>query len=147
MPARYRNDSDDDVAAMVVDNYYMQLMIHDLTSTEVCLVGAGIGGGYDNTNELHTISYQEGMASDEHDEWQVVVNKEWDQLDKKVWKYTDRSDVPPGTTMLDTVWVLKKKSNGKKKSDLMQEVLNRWMGNIMIVQTSRLQRLVKFPSE
>ena len=67
---------------MVMDNYYIQLMIHDLTSTEVCLVGAGIGGCYDNSNELHTIAYQEGMATDEHDEWQVVVNKEWDQLDQ-----------------------------------------------------------------
>jgi len=43
-------------------------MLHDLTSTEVCLVGAGIGAGYYNTNELHTMTYKEGMASDERDE-------------------------------------------------------------------------------
>ena len=39
-------------------------MLHDLTSTEVCLVGVGIGVGYYNTNELHTMTYRE--------EWSVM---------------------------------------------------------------------------
>ena len=61
IPARYRDNDDNDVAATVVNNYHAQLMLHDLTSTEVCFVGAGIGGGYFNTNELHTMTYREGM--------------------------------------------------------------------------------------
>ncbi len=76
LPARYRDNDDNDVAATVVNNYYAQLMMHGLTSTEVCLVGAVIGGGYFNTNELHTITYKEGMASDERDEWKEAINKE-----------------------------------------------------------------------
>ena len=58
------------------------------------------------------------MASDERDEWKEAINKEWNQLDRRVWKYVDRDQVPVGTTMLDSVWVLKKKSNGKKKARL-----------------------------
>ena len=118
LPARYHDNDDNDVAATVANNYYTQLMLHDLTSTEVCLVGAGIGGGYFNTNELHTMTYKEGMASDERDEWKEAIDKEWNQLDQRVWKYVNRDQVPAGTTMLDSVWVLKKKSNGKKKARL-----------------------------
>jgi len=58
------------------------------------------------------------MASDECDEWKEAINKEWDQLDQRVWNYVDRDQVPVGTTMLDSVWVLKKKINGKKKAQL-----------------------------
>ncbi len=35
-----------------------------------------------------------------------------------MWKYVDMDQVPAGTTMFDSVWVLKKKSNGKKKARL-----------------------------
>ena len=44
LSARYRDNNANDVAATVVNNYHTQLVMHDLTSTEVCLVGAGIGG-------------------------------------------------------------------------------------------------------
>ena len=70
---------------MVVDNYYMQLIIHDLTSTELCILGVGIGGDYGNTNELHTMSYQEGMTSNEYEEWQVVTN--YHLVSKCQWSY------------------------------------------------------------
>ena len=44
MLSRYHNDGDDDVAAIVVNNYHdLQLMIYDLTSSEVYSVGASIG--------------------------------------------------------------------------------------------------------
>ena len=47
-----------------------------------------------------------------------INQQRWNQLDRRVWKYVDRDQVPVGTTMLDLVWVLKKKSNGKKKAQL-----------------------------
>jgi len=80
MPARYRDNDDNDVAATVVNNYYTQLMLHDLTLTEVCLVGACIGGGYFNTKELHTMTYREGMESDERDEWKEAIDKEVESI-------------------------------------------------------------------
>jgi len=69
-------------------------MLHDLTSTEVCLVGVGIGVGYYNTNELHTMTYKGGMVSNERDEWKEAIDKERDQLDQRVWKHVDRNQVP-----------------------------------------------------
>ena len=37
--------------------------IKQVTFKETCLVGAGIGGRFTNTNELHVMKYDEAMAS------------------------------------------------------------------------------------
>ena len=37
---------------------------------EVAMVGAGVGGGFNNTQELHVMKYKEAMKTPEKGEWQ-----------------------------------------------------------------------------
>jgi hypothetical protein len=43
---------------------------------EMMLVGAGIGGGFLNTNELHTLKYEEAMKSNEKNMWLKALEEE-----------------------------------------------------------------------
>lgn len=46
-------------------------------SFEVCCVGTGIGGGFENTNELHVLKYDEAMASKNAKQWHDVIKEEY----------------------------------------------------------------------
>ena len=39
-------------------------------------VGAGLGGGFANTAELHVMKYDEAMATDEKEQWEKAVEEE-----------------------------------------------------------------------
>ena len=43
---------------------------------KMALVGAGIGGGFIDTNELHVTKYKEAMARKDADKWQKAVDEE-----------------------------------------------------------------------
>ena len=43
---------------------------------EMALVGAGIGGGFVDTNELHVMKYKEAMARKDAEKWQKAVDEE-----------------------------------------------------------------------
>ena len=45
-------------------NYYSIL-----AEEEITCVGAGVGGGFSNTNELKVLTYKEAIASSEKEEW------------------------------------------------------------------------------
>jgi hypothetical protein len=46
---------------------------------EMALIGAGIGGGFVNTEELQVMNYNEAIKS-EKDKWDYAVQKEHDRM-------------------------------------------------------------------
>ena len=83
------------------------------TAFEIAAVGAGIGGGFENTAELIPMKYNEAMAGPDREGWIKAVEDEHNRmLHHKVWTPVKRSDVPRGTKIITTTWAMKKKANG-----------------------------------
>jgi hypothetical protein len=49
---------------------------------EIACVGAGIGGGFENTTELHTMKYDEAMNSEEAEQWKKSVEQEYQRMEE-----------------------------------------------------------------
>jgi hypothetical protein len=94
-----------------VEQQYYKIM-HE--SGEFAFVGAGLGGGFMNTSELHVMKYKEAIASSNCDKWQKAVDEEHERMLKhNVWKPVLRKNVPEGAKILTSTWAMKKKANGK----------------------------------
>jgi ubiquitin len=79
---------------------------------EMALIGAGIGGGFVNTEELHVMNYNEAIKS-EKDKWDYAVKEEHDQMiDNKVLQPVPIDEIPEGAKIMTSAWAMKKKSNG-----------------------------------
>jgi hypothetical protein len=103
--------------AMSSLEYGLPCIDHNDIGVEEAMVGAGIGGGYANTNELHTHKYEDAMASVERPLWVKAVEEEFHNMEEHgVFQPIDRSLVPPGAKILSTTWVLKKKASGRYKA-------------------------------
>ena len=89
---------------------------------EFSCVGAGIGGGFTDTSELHVMKYDEAMhMADEKEveEWHDAVAEEKERMDKHgVFQAVPMSEVPEGAKILTSTWAMKKKANGKKRARL-----------------------------
>ena len=91
----------------------------ELGNAELGCVGAGIGGGFENTQELHVMKYDQAMATEDCAKWVKAIDEEHEQMLKhKVWTPVPRSEVPEGATILTTTWAMKKKSNGTFRARL-----------------------------
>jgi hypothetical protein len=54
---------------------------------EVNCVGAGIGGGFVNTKELHVMKYQQAMETKDVKNWERAVDEEHDRMvNHRVWQ-------------------------------------------------------------
>ena len=51
-------------------------------SVELALVGAGIGGGFANTNELKVLNYKEAMQSPNKAAWEEEIENEFKCFEK-----------------------------------------------------------------
>ena len=86
---------------------------------EMTCVGAGIGGGYEHSNELKTMNYKDAMQSEDKKEWEQEVDIEHGRMVKyNVWEAVPESEVPEGTVPLTSTWAFKKKSNGTRRGRL-----------------------------
>ena len=86
---------------------------------EFTLVGAALGGGFENTSELHVLNYKEAMASKDKDKWLKAMKEEHDRMLKhKVWKAVKPSSVPKGEKIITSTWANKRKSNGTFRARL-----------------------------
>jgi hypothetical protein len=84
---------------------------------EIAMVGAGIGGGFANTNELHTVKHDGAMSSKEGALWIKPVEEEFSSMtDHGVFEVVEKSKVPINAKVLSTTWVMKKKASGRYKS-------------------------------
>jgi hypothetical protein len=52
---------------------------HDFASGEVVCVGAGFGGGFEITKELHVMKYKKAMVTSDSKEWELAVKAEHDR--------------------------------------------------------------------
>ena len=80
---------------------------------DICLIGAGLGGGFGNTAELKVIKYREAMAIEDKSQWEQAVKEEKEQFEKKsLYKIIKKVEVPNDSKFLSSTWAMKKKSNG-----------------------------------
>ena len=63
------------------------LAMHHMQSTEFANVGAGIGGGFKNTNKLRVTNYKKTVNGPNDKHWKAEVeNKYWQMLANKVFE-------------------------------------------------------------
>jgi hypothetical protein len=88
-------------------------------ATEVAAVGAGIGGGFENTAELQPMKFNEAMNGPDKAKWQVAVDEEHERMEKYgVWQAVRRRDLPGAAKILTTTWAMKKKASGRFRARL-----------------------------
>ena len=86
---------------------------------EVMAVGAGIGGGFENTNELKVMKFNEAMAAADKDKWENAVDEEHERFVKRrVFEAVLKKDMPAAAKILTTTWAMKKKANGTYRARL-----------------------------
>ena len=89
------------------------LQTHNDSVSEFINVGAGIGGGFLNTNELHVMKYHEAINSPDGEKWKAEVKKEHQRMvNSGVFEKVKLSKLPDNVKVIDTTWDMKKKSNG-----------------------------------
>jgi hypothetical protein len=82
--------------------------------SEMAFVGAGIGGGFVDTNELHVMKYKQAMASKDALKWEVAVEEEHEcMLMHKVREPVPIEELPEGSKVLTSTWAMKKKGTGR----------------------------------
>ena len=92
---------------------------YDAAAAELALVGAGIGGGYENTSELRVMNYKEAMSSKDAAGWKVEVGEEKKRFDKfDVFTPIKKSLLPRNAKIMTTTWAMKQKANGTKRGRL-----------------------------
>jgi hypothetical protein len=98
----------------VVDlNEVPLLAMHHMQNLEFANIGAGIGGGFDNTKEFKVMNYKEAINGPDGVRWKAEVENKYQQmLTIKVFEVVLRKDLPTGTKIIDSVWAMKKKSYG-----------------------------------
>jgi hypothetical protein len=59
------------------------------------------------------MTYNQATDGPDGKHWKTEVENQYQQMVKsKVFKTVLKSDLPPGTKIIDSVWAMKKKSNG-----------------------------------
>ena len=80
-------------------NYYSILedaTEQEFAESEIAVVGAGLGGGFENTNELKVLNYKKAMASPDKEKWLEFIKEEFDRMTKyKVFRPVSKNRVPP----------------------------------------------------
>ena len=115
---------DDDVTEVTDSNYYEVLGIDENkvkvlqefndSLSEYLNVGAGIGGGFTNTNELRLMGYHEAINGPDGKKWKEEVRTEHGRMVQSgVFERVKRSKLPSDIKIIDTVWVMKKKNSDK----------------------------------
>jgi hypothetical protein len=127
MPSRYCTE----IGAAAINstkcerNYYSLLLDEndyedcEEEDEEISCVGAGLGGGFQSTKELHVIKYKQAMKTKDKDMWNEAVFEEHDRMVKRqVWRTELKKDVPKGAKILTSTWAMKKKASGRYRSRL-----------------------------
>jgi hypothetical protein len=125
-------------AAMATMEY--GLSCTDRDCVETAIVGAGVGDGFKNTNELHTMTYQEAMASKEQPLWIRAIEEESRTLKEYgVFEPIEAHKIPQESKVLSTTWVMKKRPAVVTKPVSQHVASNRSMENTTTPLISRLQ--------
>ena len=99
------------------NNYYARMEELRAHPGEMACFGMGVGGGFEDTHELHVMKYDEAMASKDKKGWEASVEEEHERMVKRVvWKAIPPSDVPKNAKVIDTTWAMKKKAMGQLRA-------------------------------
>jgi hypothetical protein len=80
---------------------------------ELICIGAALGRGFQNTQELHVKNYKEAMKGPDKDKWEDAVFEEHERMVKnQVWRAVPKKYVPKNAKVMTSTWAMKKKSNG-----------------------------------
>ena len=94
---------------MTIEDIETLNLLQELKNIEFRCVGAGLGGGFQDTHELHVMKYDEAMNS----HWNKAVEEEHDRMKKHtMFEQVLISELPPGTNVIDSTWAMKKKASG-----------------------------------
>lgn len=97
-------------------HYYQAL---ESCANEFAMIGAGIGGGFDSTEELHVMKYDEAMEQPDKEKWVESVKDEKFRMDNnEVFEETLIDNVPKDAKILTSTWAMKKKANGTYRARL-----------------------------
>jgi hypothetical protein len=85
----------------------------DCTTEEYAAVGAGIGGGFENTNKLKVMKFDEALHGPDKIKWEKAVREEHNRMLKfNVWAAVRRKDISAATKVITSTWAMKKKTSG-----------------------------------
>jgi len=102
-----------------VYGFMQATMAYSWALEEFGFVGAGLGGGFTDTNELHVMKYNKAIQQPDKDRWKKAVEEEHQQMvDAKVFKVVKKSNLAKGTTIILSTWAMKKKANGTYRGRL-----------------------------
>jgi hypothetical protein len=103
-------------------NYYALLDQGDeaeFDPEELICIGAALGGGFENTQELHVKKYKEAMKGPDKEKWENVIFEEHERMVKnQVWRAVPKNYVPRNAKVMTSTWAMKKKSNGTYRARL-----------------------------
>ena len=92
--------------------YYEAMKELEEVQHEFGFVGAGLGGGFENTAELHVMKYDAAMKTKDAAAWKVAVDEEHDRMvNNNVWKPIDRAKIPSNSKVPTSSWAMKKKAS------------------------------------
>ena len=96
-----------------------QCVDQEVSNHEFACVGAGIGGGFTNTQELHVMKFGQAMATNDKEHWEKAVVEEHERMkDHGVYQVVPRDKVPKEAKIITSTWAMKKKSNGTFRARL-----------------------------
>ncbi len=76
-------------------------------------IGAGVGGGFTNTNELCIMKYHEAINGPDSKKWKAKLKTEHGRMVKSgVFEKVKLSELPSEVKISNTTWAMKKKNNG-----------------------------------
>jgi len=76
-------------------------------------VGTGLGGGFQDTHELHVMKYNEAMKTQDAPGWVTAVDQEHKRMtDHTVFKAVEKDQLPKDAKVISSTWAMKKKANG-----------------------------------
>ena len=94
--------------------FYCQMEVLAEHSGELACFGMGVGGGFEDTHELHVMKYNEVTATHEKEGWKISTDKEHDcMVKRKVWKAIPPTEAPMDAKIIDSTWAMKKKAMGQ----------------------------------
>jgi len=80
---------------------------------EYANVGAGVGGGFENTAELKPLKYDQAINGPDTEACKAEIDNEHDRMVKnKVFQVMQCDDLPERAKPIDSTWAYKKKING-----------------------------------
>ena len=79
---------------------------------ETCLIGAGIGGGFNNASELRPIKHKKAISGSDKEKMGEKIDEEWERMVKNnALKAVKRKDAPKEEKITTNAWEIKKKAS------------------------------------